>query len=62
MINQLVNPYNADLTGTDVNIFQVNDANGRGYRAEGSDFVTDSQDSTESSSTTTTSSNSLEYD
>lgn len=59
MINQLVNPYSADLTATDVNIFQVNDANGRGYRAEESDFVVEEDSSTESD---TTSSGSLEYD
>lgn len=56
MINQLVNPYTTDLTGEDVNIFQVNDANGQGYRAQDSDFSKNSQ--TDSSAT----SNEPEYD
>ena len=56
MINQLVNPYTTDLTGEDVNIFQVNDANGQGYRAQASDFSKNSQ--TDSSAT----SNEPEYD
>ena len=51
MINQLVNPYNTDLTSTDVNIFQVNDANGKGYRADASMFTVDSEG--ESSATNT---------
>ena len=42
MINQLVNPYTTSLTPEDVNFFQVNDANGRGMRANeiGQDYET----------------------
>lgn len=40
MINQLVNPYTTSLTPEDVNFFQVNDANGRGMRADASMFKT----------------------
>ena len=50
MINQLVNPFTTDLQPEDVNIFQVNDANGRGYQATASDFVV--EEDTEATSTT----------
>ncbi|MFR9170715.1 LCP family protein [Evtepia sp.] len=50
MINQLVNPFTTDLKPEDVNIFQVNDANGRGYQATASDFVV--EEDTEATSTT----------
>ena len=50
MINQLVNPFTTDLKPEDVNIFQVNAANGRGYQATASDFVV--EEDTEATSTT----------
>lgn len=50
LINELVNPFTTDLSPMDVNFFQVNDANGRGMRADASMFETEPQDE----STTTT--------
>ena len=50
MINELVNPFTTDLKPEDVNIFQVNDSNGRGYQATASDFVV--EEDTEATSTT----------
>lgn len=52
LINQLVNPFTEDLEGEDVNIFQLDDSNGRGCRAQGSDFV--SKEKTTSSSAVST--------
>ena len=52
LVNQLVNPFTEDLEGEDVNIFQLDDSNGRGYRAQGSDFV--SEEKTTSSSAVST--------
>ena len=52
MINQLVNPFTEDLTGEDVNIFQLNDSNGRGYRATDSDFTVEEDEGADSTSVT----------
>ena len=54
MINQLVNPFTTDLTPADVNIFQVNDSNGQGVRADASMFTLEESTSSGTSTTTTT--------
>lgn len=44
IINELVNPFTTDLSPADVNFFQVNDANGKGMRADASMFETETKD------------------
>ena len=63
MINQLVNPYTTSLTPEDVNFFQVNDANGRGMRADASMFKTaETEDGSAGTGSADTSVRDPEYD
>ena len=63
MINQLVNPYTTSLTPADVNFFQVNDANGRGMRADASMFKTaETEDGSAGTGSADTSVRDPEYD